>query len=397
MCDLATLRAEAGGPQENSFPSIDLGLAMPWRDSFLLHFGPGLLGGITLGRWLRLLRDNRFAVSPSCFLRAAAISLQSIQNSVWGCYENWRFGSRVKEVALAPPLFILGHWRSGTTHLHNLLAVDERFAFANNYQVLYPHTFLTTELTSSRLMGWFMPKRRPMDNIEWTLQSPQEDEFALCVSTSQSPCMSWVFPRRRDHYDRYLTFRGVSQREIEQWQEALLLLIKKLTWKYGRPLVLKSPPHTARIKLLLQMFPQARFVHIHRNPYVVFPSTRRTFEVNIGMHCLQSLWPSDLDEWILRQYRTMYDVFFEERRLIPEGHFQEVCFEELEKDPMEQMRQLYAALDLPTFEQSEPALRRYVDSIAGYKKNAFPDLPADLRARIAAEWRPCFEEWGYSV
>src|SRR6185436_8984100 len=124
------------------------------------------------------------------------------------------------------------------------------------------------------------PPKRPMDNVEWTMKSPQEDEFALCILCGKSPCTAWIFPKQREHYDRYLTFRGVSDEEIKQWQDTLMWFLKKLTWKVQRPLILKSPPHTCRIKLLLQIFPDARFVHIHRDPYTVFSSSRKTFLVN---------------------------------------------------------------------------------------------------------------------
>lgn len=369
---------------------------MAWRDTLLVHIGPGLLAGVTLGDWLRLLRDNRFAIFPSCLPRALMITFQSIGNSVSAWNEARRYAARLEGVAISPPLFVLGHWRSGTTHLHNLLAVDERFAFPNNYQALYPRTFLSTETVNAPLIGRLFPKRRPMDNMEWNLQSPQEDEFALCVSSFKSPYMGWKFPRQRDHYDRYLTFRGVPDSEIAQWQEAFLLFLRKLTWKYERPLVLKSPPHTCRVRLLLQMFPGARFVHVHRNPYAVFQSSRHLFQVGAVRERLQRPRQDDLDEWTLRQYRQMYDVFFEERSLIPEGHFHEVCFEDLEADPVAQVRSIYENLGLP-FTQVEPALRRYVDSIAGYRKNEFPDLSAALRARIGVEWQRCFQEWGYPV
>ena len=218
---------------------------MAWRETILRTFGPGLLGGITVDHWVKLLRDNHFAVSPTCLNRAMAISLHSLQNSIYRRYEQWRYGPKLKDVAVQPPLFLLGHWRNGTTHLHNLMTVDERFAFANNYQVFYPHSFLSTEASASRLLAFFMPKRRPMDNVEWNLQSPQEDEFALCIASGKSPCMGWVFPRRQEHYDQYLTFRGVPPAEVACWQEAFRLFLKKLTWKYGRPLVLKSPPTPA--------------------------------------------------------------------------------------------------------------------------------------------------------
>lgn len=368
---------------------------MPWRDRLLRHLGAGVLGGVTLGAWVRLLRDNHPALSSRYLLRGLAVSHQSLWNSVLGRYERRRYASRVEAAAVAPPVFVLGHWRSGTTHLHNLLTADGRFAFPNSYQVSFPHTFLTTEAVSSRLIGALLPPRRPMDNVEWDMRSPQEDEFALAALTGLSPCLGWAFPRRRDHYDRYLTFRDVPGDEVARWRDALVRFLQKLTWKYGRPLVLKSPPHTSRIRLLLELFPRARFVHIRRDPYAVFRSSRHLFRTVFELHRVQRPPADDLDDWVLRQYRAMYDAFFEERGRIPAGQFHEVAFEELEKDPVGQVRRAYEALSLPAFEEAEPALRRYVESIAGYKKNAFSPLPADLLARIASSWRQCFEEWDY--
>ncbi|MSR58035.1 MAG: sulfotransferase [Planctomycetaceae bacterium] len=368
---------------------------MAWREALLSRFGPGLLAGVTLGDWVRLLRENDFGITPRCFLRAMSITHYGIQNSVLRRCENWRYGRRVNDVEILPPVFILGHWRSGTTHLHNLLTTDRRFAFPNMYQVVAPHTFLSTEAFGSRMMAFFLPRRRPMDNVEWSMLSPQEDEFALAVTSLRSPYLGWVFPNRREHYDRHLTLRGLPESDVAPWREALLLFLKKLTWKYQRPLVLKSPPHTCRIRLLLEMFPRARFVHIHRNPYAVFQSSRKTFRVNFELSGLQRLRIDDLDEYLLRQYRIMYDAFFEERHLIPAGQYHEIGFEPLELNPMGEMQRLYESLDLPDFSPAEPSLRRYLDSIAGYSKNEFPGLPAELRQSIAGAWRPCFAEWGY--
>jgi hypothetical protein len=370
---------------------------MAWQDAFLRRFGPGMLGGITFGDWVRLLRDNRFDVSPRSFVRAAAITAQSAQNSVLKRVEAFRYGAAVRGAEVLPPLFVLGHWRSGTTHLHNLLALDRRFAFPNNYQALFPHAMLSMERVQSPFFQWFLAPRRPMDNVEWTMRSPQEDEFALCVTTFMSPCMGWFFPKRRGHYDRYLTFRGVDEGEVKRWQAALVEYVSRLSWKYRRPLVLKSPPHTARVRRLLEIFPRAKFVHVHRDPYAVFSSTRKTLTVNFSMHCLQRPPLEELDEWVIRQYRAMYDAFFEERALIPPGHYHDVSFEALEADPVGEVGRVYGALGLPDFSAARPALERYVSGIRGYRKNEFPGLPAALRRRIAEAWRPCFEEWGYAA
>jgi hypothetical protein len=361
----------------------------------LTCFGPGILAGITFRDWLRLLREHRFAVAPSCLPRAMSITLHSLRNSVLAARERRRFGPDLRDLSVPPPLFVLGHWRHGTTHLHNLLAQDSRFAFANIYQASFPHTFLSTEARDAPRVDFFLPGQRPMDNVAWDIASPQEDEFALCVLTRKSPCMGWVFPRHRHRYDRYLTLRGLSDGELGEWRAAFVGFLKKLTWRYGRPLVLKSPPHTGRIRLLSEMFPGARFVHIHRDPYVVFQSSRRTFDLTIGWHCLQRARRDESDDWVIGQYRAMYEAFFEERGLVPRGRFHEVAFEDLERDPIAELRKTYEALELPAFGEVEGELRAYVASLTGYRKNTFAPLPEGLRIRIASEWKACFEAWGY--
>jgi hypothetical protein len=369
-----------------------------WRERLLTRVGPPLpLCGITLGQWRDLLRANRFGVDHPYRLRAASTTLSSVVNTAHCWYENRVFGPKVANAKVEPPVIILGHWRTGTTHLHYLLAADERFAYPNTYQVSYPNTFLCTEAISSKLGAFLLPPTRPMDNVRVSFQSPNEDEFATCGMTLCSPYVGLVFPRRQGHYDQFLTFRGVAAGVVARWKAALVFFLKKLTWKYGRPLVLKSPPHTCRIRLLLDLFPDARFVHIRRDPYGVFQSTRHWLRAAGPWWYLQRPDLGGLEGRILRTYQEMYEVFFEERRLIPAGHFHEVRFEELEADPVAQVRKLYQALGLPDFRQVEPALRRYVESLSGYKKNALSELSPDLRERIAGAWRRCFDEWGYPV
>jgi len=368
---------------------------MSLRDAIIAVAGPSFLGGCRAQDWLWLLKDNHFAVHPRYVLRALSISALSTLNSLLACYENRRYGERIQSATIEPPLFILGHWRSGTTLLHNLLAVDTRFACATLYEVLFPHTFLTTERLLSTLLAPLLPRKRLGDNVRLSFEMPYEDEFAICILSFRSPQLGSVFPIREQHYERYLTLRGLSETEIAEWRAALTTFLKKLTLKHRRPLVLKSPAHTCRVPLLLEMFPEARFVHIHRNPYAVFQSSRWTSMQSSRKQRLQRRNSESFDDRVLRQYRQMYELFFEERRLIAPGHFHEVGYEDLEKDPVREVRRLYETLQLPPFADVENAVRCYVDATAGYQKNVFPELPLDLRERIAREWRPCFEEWNY--
>jgi hypothetical protein len=350
--------------------------------------------GMPLSEWIRMLRKHDFAVDAPYLPRAALMTLTSALTSLLRAYENRKYGSKFADVEVRRPLFILGHWRSGTTHLHNMLARDEQFAYPNMWQVLNPHTFLTTERYSA-LMTLAAPKTRLMDNVAFAPNVPHEDEFATC-GTSCSSCVGWIFPRWAGYYDRYLTFRAVTEDEVDRWKAALMLLYKKLTWNFGRPLVLKSPAHTARIALLLEMFPDARFVHIHRDPFAVFQSARRSIQVMERASCLQDpRSPDEIDAWIIGRYQALYDAFFEGRDLIPDGQFHEMRFEDLERDPVAEIRRLYESLGIPGFEAFRPSLEDYVRSNSGYRKNAYEELPASLRAEISQAWRRSFDEWNY--
>jgi omega-hydroxy-beta-dihydromenaquinone-9 sulfotransferase len=229
------------------------------------------------------------------------------------------------------------------------------------------------------------------------MDSPQEDEFALCIASLRSPYPGmFSFPRRADHYDRYLTLQGVPEREVEEWKATFRWFLQKLTLRHRRPLLLKSPTHTARVRLLLELFPGARFVHIHRDPYAVFQSARHLYQRMWAIHLLQK--PAvDLEEQILQRYTRMHDAFFEQRALIPEGRFHEIRFEDLERDPMGQLRVTYERLGLTGFETFLPRLQQHVDSLAGYRRNQFVELLPALRRRVASAWQRSFDAWEYPI
>lgn len=372
-----------------------MGMALKHRWSV----GHNYLAGITAGAWWRLLRENQFAVDPVYWHRAMFITVSSLLNSFYRRGEERRHGQAVREVEITqPPLFILGHWRSGTTFLHYLLARDSsQFAFANTYQVVNPCTFLCTEEVNTKRFARMVPPTRPMDNMELSFGTPQEDEFAPLLLTFHSPYLGISFPRRAEHYLKYLTFRDVPRTEIEHWQEQFLWFCKKLTLKYKRALLLKSPPHTARIRLLLEMFPEARFVHIHRNPYDVFQSQRHYFDTAMWYTYLQKPDPASVDDGIVSRYTAMYDAYFEDLPLIPADRFCEVRFEDLERDPVGQIRTIYDKLSFTRFEQFQPQLKSYVESLSGYRKNKHAPLDGATRARVRKAWADNFDRWNYPI
>jgi hypothetical protein len=366
---------------------------MSWRDRFNERFGPGGFTGCSFGDWMKTLWRARFAVDFRYWPRAALITFNSLPNSLGRLWETLRYSPQIEQTEVPAPLFVLGIWRSGTTHLHNLLARDARFAFGNTYEVLCPHTFLFTESWHAPMLQPFMPETRPMDNVRSSLWEPQEDESAL-AACGISFVLEMAFPRMRDHFHRYLTLRDLTPAELDAWKASFMTFLRKLTLKHRRPLVLKSPGHTARIRILLEMFPNAKFVHIHRNPFDVYQSTEHTWRKIQPIWALQSGGPEP--EHLIRDYRDLYEAFFEERALIPEGNYCEVAYEQLVADQLGEMRRIYETLNLPEFEQFEPDLKEYLASIAGYSRNPFPELSTEMRDRLAAAWSRCFEEWGYA-
>lgn len=355
------------------------------------------LTGLTARDWWRLLREIGFDVDPVYWHRAGLITLTSLLNSHYKRREDRRFVPEIASTEIGePPVFILGHWRSGTTHLHNLLAQDAvRFAFANTYQVVNPHTFLTSEEVNAKRFARLVPEKRPMDDMALSFGTPQEDEFAPCLMTGFSPYLGMAFPRHQERYERYLTFRDVPEDEIEAWKKAMQWFVKKLTLKYRRPILLKSPAHTARIALLLETFPGARFVHIHRNPYEVFQSVLHYYDTAVWYSYMQKPDRSVIVDTVLNRYRQLFDAFFAQRDCIPEKNFCELGFADLERDPVGEVGKIYDALALGDFAPARPGLEKYVASLENYRKNRHADLNPRDRERVAHEWRRSFETWGY--
>jgi omega-hydroxy-beta-dihydromenaquinone-9 sulfotransferase len=352
------------------------------------------LTGINLDRWLELLSENR--VSPAYWHRAAFVTLTAAINSITSLRER-RFDEAVRDTPVHPsPLFIIGHWRSGTTHLHNLIARDPRFAFPNTYQVINPNTFLTTEETNTRRYARLVPETRPMDQVAMGFSEPQEDEFAPCLMTLLSLYLGISFPSKLPRYEKYLSFEHATAAEKEEWKQALLWFCRKLTYKQGhRPLVLKSPTHTARIRLLLEIYPDARFVHIHRHPHDVFRSNRHYWDTAVWHTYLERPDRSDVDDGIIRRYRLMHDAFHEQRSLIPPGRFHELSFQELETDPIASLDSIYKKLDLPDFAEFRTNAEAYLATLGGYRRNRFEPLDPALADRLASEWSREFTLWNY--
>jgi len=323
------------------------------------------------------------------------VTLITACHSLLALWVRLRFGKAMASGTLKePPIFVLGHWRTGTTLLHELLALDERFAAPNFYQCFYPANFLATESLVKRLVASMPPSRRPQDNMTFSMGSPNEDEFALMRLGVGSPYVRLSLPNVPDPGREYLDLVDLPSEARERWKQALLHFMHAVTLRDPRRLVLKSPTHTARVKILLELFPGAKFINIVRDPRVVYSSTLHTIRSLTGEFCLQRPTHAGLEDWVLKTYLQMHGRLAEARPLIPVGNFSEVRYEELVRDPVGQMRRVYESLGLEDYAAVSPKIEDYFAQRKDYKTNRH-ELSTEERARVEAGLKRVIEETGY--
>jgi omega-hydroxy-beta-dihydromenaquinone-9 sulfotransferase len=366
---------------------------------------PHLWTGCNFTSWLRLMVKGRFALGAGTPLKlpyylwlAGASGTISLGHTLLGGIQQAIYGQRIRRTEFRePPIFILGHWRTGTTWLHELMMLDQRYQGPTTLHCMSPHHFLLTEKLFKRYLNALLPEKRPMDNMAVGWERPQEDEFALCMLGAASPYLRIAFPNRRPPIDdAALELDGLSSSELKRWKNLFLHFLKTVAFRDPRRLVLKSPPHTARIATLLELFPDARFIHIMRNPYVVYSSTMKLWKSLDDKHSFQRPTHHDLQEYVLSTFTRMYDRLQSGKQLVPPNRFHELKYEDLVQDPVNQMRQIYENLDLGSFTNIEASLRENVEQSKSYETNKFNLKDHEIQI-IQQRWGSVIERYGYEL
>lgn len=350
----------------------------------------------SLGAWLRLLARQHCAFDHTLWPRVLSTTFACAGVSLLGSLQDFVWGDRVRRTGFAePPLFLLGHWRSGTTYLHDLLSLDERHTYPTRYACAAPTHFLLTGNLVRRWRGTEARGHRPMDNVPVGLDMPAEDEVGLSVLGIPSPYLDAAFPNRPMIYRDYLDLENVPAPKREAWKRDVRRFWQALICERPGRLLLKSPTHTARIKVLQEMFPQALFVHIVRNPYVVFPSMRKTLTAMWSQTTLQSPPFPGMDEFILSNYVRVMNRLETDRQLVDSGRYCELRYEDLARDPVGQVQAIYNHLNLGGFDKVRPRLESYLTKLGTYQPNQH-ELAPEIKALITARWGDFIDRYGYN-
>ncbi len=282
-----------------------------------------------------LLVRGRFRIHPLHICMAFLITLCTIGNSLWAFFQRLIYGRRIAATEITqPPIFIIGHSHSGTTHLHELM-VRDRLAYPTYYECFEPnHCLVTGSFLHAPLAA--VAAQAPMDNMATGWDRPQEDEFALVAMGSPTPYIRMAFPNEPPPYSEFLDMNGCTadfKALAAQYRFVQLLTLKK-----NKRLIMKSPPHTGRIEELAKLFRAQNSSTLCRNPR--YPAPTGYGCRSTGRKGCSIPNNRELDEYVFACFERMYRGLDAERNKLEPSQLCELKYEDLVRDPLGQLQQV---------------------------------------------------------
>ncbi len=303
--------------------------------------------------------------------------------------ERWRTRGIAGVARSADPIFVVGHWRSGTSYLQGLLSADPRFTTTTLYNTIFADVAGVARWGVRPSMEWIvraLDLPHSLQRTSLSLDLVGEGDVGLCCQLSPY-AYTWghLFPRRfADWFARCVL--DPSPEHERGWLAHLDRYIQTLSWDAGgKRVVMKSPGDTGRIASLAARYPDARFVFIHRDPIAVFHSNRHLWGVIRREIALQVVTDREVDEVILRTYRALLERYLAQRGALAEGRLVEIGYEALLQDPSGGLEHIYRALDLGKAPVVAPGRHR---------PHAYQTSPA-LEQRIRRAWAFSYAEWNH--
>ena len=308
-----------------------------------------------------------------------ALTLTGLAAEPLSWLQQLQYGKRLQQPIPDDPVVVNGHWRSGTTYLHQLMGCDPCAATARNSLTVAPQLALLLQPLLQPLLHRTMTPIRPIDAVPWGAEDPQEDEVGLSRLTMDSHMAGIAFPRDYLHHLR----RTVLQ--VTPAYERALVKFSRLTWLHAGPgkhhLLIKNPAHTARVPLLLRLFPRCRFILLKRRPVDAVRSLVLVKQRLASLVGLQDP-PDQITqvEETVEAHGLLMQAFEASRYLIPAGQLTEVDFEDLQDAPVATVERIYSDLAIDSWAQAQAPIARRAAQASRYR-------PLSVTLEPAAEQR----------
>jgi omega-hydroxy-beta-dihydromenaquinone-9 sulfotransferase len=348
---------------------------------------------MTAGAWRKLRQHWQLPLTP------AVLAQRFVAGPLFSALHRAQTAAtaeRRRKADLSNYIIVLGYWRSGTTLLHNYLSLDRRFGFPSTYSCMNPQHFMLTQ--AAALRGPTRVVHRPMDDVEISAASPQEEEFALLALGARSPYEALLAPARLAETLRLGDPLDLPARECRYWQNTFEYFLRGVSAVEGyRPLILKSPPHGYRVRLLRNILPDARFVLIVRSPATVYESSVRMWRKLFAVYSLGEIPPEEETRRVVLEDRPRFESKLAAGLCdLPADRLALIRYEHLVFDPIGAMETVYDKLKLDGFSALRNAMEASIAQRGRYgARNAAP--PPDWKKRLQREWRSVFERYGYEA
>lgn len=353
-----------------------------------------LLRGMHFPTWIRLLRQHN--VEWRYVWRIMDITMTSLACWPMDIIEKAVTRRTSHSISVEQPVFIIGHWRSGTTYLQQLLWSSGDFGCVSMFHCAAAGRFIAFGPLWRRVLSVLFPSGRAQDNVHLEIDGPAEEESAMARISDQAFDHCYHFPGdAKQIITRSVLFEDGKSSKSE-WMHIYAGFIESVTLELsGRRLLLKSPANTARISTLARMYPDARFIHIYRNPYEVFYSTRKMWQTLIAQQSFQDVDAESIDEVIFWTYRQLMQRYQADAGHLAPDRLMEISYEQLLDSPLETLRELGHWLGSSWSAETEAGIRNFLEETAGYSRNSF-QFDDDVLQRIEKEWGTFIEHYGYS-
>lgn len=297
------------------------------------------------------------------------------------------------------PIFILGHFRSGTTYLHNIMAQNPSVLYPTLLSNLNPESYISGHKTLKQLWlsafpAFWATGTRGFDNVKLSLDSPAEDEIV-----SEIPLGTlW-------HYNSKYHMADLSGGE---WERIYCKRLKKLLYynqlqknnnmfKSNPRLILKAPSHCLKVPSLLDLFPNAKFIHIHRNPMDVIQSYVHLLKYDDGIDDSDEsgeYFDQAIDTYTHLMKTLMTDL--DENKVFQDkqNQFAEIKYDDLMSNPIKALEKVFTDLNVNDLMCSE--MKDYVEEQQkSHTRKQYKALSESERKRIETELGFAFGRWGY--